>query len=128
DGKSITWYTLGADEKLADAIAAGKIDEHKSGSDGVVPAFEGLATGKYTIVESTVPAGFNKAADQDIEVGPVSSDMNLELTASVINRPGSVLPSTGGIGTTIFYVVGGALVITAGVLLVTKRRMANVEA
>lgn len=43
------------------------------------------------------------------------------------NQKGVQLPSTGGIGTTIFYVVGGALIITAGVLLVTKRRMASLE-
>lgn len=39
------------------------------------------------------------------------------------NKAGTVLPSTGGIGTTIFYVVGGILVLGAGVLLITKKRM-----
>ena len=43
----------------------------------------------------------------------------------VINQSGSLLPSTGGIGTTIFYVVGGILVIGAGILLVAKKRMSN---
>ena len=42
---------------------------------------------------------------------------------NVINNSGSLLPSTGGIGTTIFYVVGGILVIGAGILLVAKKRM-----
>ncbi len=42
---------------------------------------------------------------------------------NIINRSGSLLPSTGGIGTTIFYVVGGILVIGAGILLVAKKRM-----
>ena len=42
---------------------------------------------------------------------------------AVENNKGTVLPSTGGIGTTIFYVVGSVLVIAAGVLLVTKKRM-----
>lgn len=41
----------------------------------------------------------------------------------VINKTGNELPSTGGIGTTIFYVVGGVLVVGAGVLLVTRKRM-----
>ena len=38
---------------------------------------------------------------------------------------GTLLPSTGGIGTTIFYVVGGVLVVVAGILLITKKRMSG---
>ncbi len=48
---------------------------------------------------------------------------NGNITTDVLNQKGSVLPSTGGIGTTIFYIVGGILVVGAGVLLVTKKRM-----
>ena len=44
-------------------------------------------------------------------------------TVQIINNSGSVLPSTGGIGTTIFYVIGAILVLGAGILLVTRRRM-----
>ena len=44
-------------------------------------------------------------------------------SATIVNRAGSLLPSTGGIGTTIFYVVGGLLAAGAGVLLITKKRM-----
>lgn len=47
------------------------------------------------------------------------------LTTDVVNRFGSLLPSTGGIGTTIFYVVGGLLAVGAGVLLITKKRMSR---
>lgn len=47
------------------------------------------------------------------------------VSTTVINNPGSQLPTTGGIGTTIFYLVGGALVAVAVVLLVTKKRMSN---
>lgn len=53
---------------------------------------------------------------------------NDELAASVLpilNKTGNLLPSTGGIGTTIFYVVGGILVVAAGVLLITKKRMSK---
>ena len=46
-------------------------------------------------------------------------------SANIINQSGSLLPSTGGIGTTIFYVVGAVLVIGAGILLVAKKRMSN---
>lgn len=54
-----------------------------------------------------------------IETGLVSTD--------VVNKSGSLLPSTGGIGTTIFYVIGGILVIGAGVILITKKRMGEQE-
>ena len=47
------------------------------------------------------------------------------LSANVENKSGATLPETGGMGTTIFYVVGGALVLGAAVLLVTRRRMAE---
>ena len=47
------------------------------------------------------------------------------LVGDVVNNSGATLPETGGMGTTIFYVVGGALVLGAAVLLVTRRRMAE---
>ena len=46
-----------------------------------------------------------------------------EAYAEIENQSGTVLPETGGIGTTIFYVVGAILVLGAGIILVTKRRM-----
>ena len=45
------------------------------------------------------------------------------ITTDIENKQGSVLPSTGGIGTTIFYIVGAILVLGAGIVLVTRRRM-----
>ena len=45
----------------------------------------------------------------------------------VVNKAGTELPSTGGMGTTIFYVLGAVLVVGAGVLLVTKKRMSQSE-
>ena len=48
-----------------------------------------------------------------------------ELATDVVNKSGSTLPETGGIGTTIFYVVGVILMLGAGVLLVTKKRMSS---
>ena len=50
-----------------------------------------------------------------------------QLSTTIINKKagGITLPSTGGIGTTIFYVVGGGLMVAAIVLLVTKKRMEN---
>ena len=98
--------------------------EYTSDAQGAVPAFTGLANGTYTLVEKTVPAGYNKAADQNFTVAEHDyTATNLEQTATVTNNAGSVLPSTGGIGTTIFYIIGAILVIGAGVVLVTRRRM-----
>ena len=48
---------------------------------------------------------------------------DLALTANVVNQKGAILPSTGGMGTKVLYGAGGAMVLVAGVLLVTKRRM-----
>ncbi len=115
--KGINWVASEADG-----------DEHTSGADGKVPAFVGLAPGNYTLVETTVPKGFNKAADTAVVIAEVDFDaLTLELTKTVDveNFAGSVLPSTGGIGTTIFYVVGGVLVLAAIILLVTKKRMSD---
>ena len=98
--------------------------EYTSDSTGAVTAFTGLADGTYTLIEKTVPAGYNKAADSTftIAAGDYTAD-NLEQESTVVNNAGSVLPSTGGIGTTIFYIIGAILVIGAGVVLVTRRRM-----
>ena len=104
--------------------------EYTSDAQGAVHAFTGLAAGTYTLVESTVPAGYNKAADSTFTVDAVTEEgattaANLEQTAEITNESGAELPSTGGMGTTIFYALGAVLVIGAGVLMVTRRRMAN---
>ena len=103
--------------------------------DGTV-TFSGLGAGEYTITETKTLPGYNtidpiqftltfdpvtKTFKSDNENVTVGTDNMLD--TSIVNQKGSLLPSTGGIGTTIFYVVGGILVIGAGILLVTKKRM-----
>lgn len=84
---------------------------------------KGVDLDKYTLVEITAPAGYNLLnAPVDVTV-----NANNALTVEVANSTGAELPSTGGIGTTIFYVVGGLLVVAAGVLLVTRKRMTKSE-
>ncbi len=94
--------------------------------------FDGLANGIYHLVETKAPAGYNQL-DQPYTVKvnekntPVTNENDLTVTARVTNKTGAVLPSTGGMGTTIFYVLGAVLVVGAGVLLVTKKRMSQGE-
>ena len=99
--------------------------EFTSDSTGALSGeFTGLIPGTYTLIEKTVPPSYNKCADVDFEI--INSDYtaaNLEQSTIVVNEQGNVLPSTGGIGTTMFYVIGAILVLGAGILLVTRRRM-----
>ena len=93
---------------------------------------DGLDSDTYYLRETKAPDGYNKLAD-DVEVNIVATagaDNTLTYTtvkAEINNNSGAELPSTGGIGTTIFYVVGGLLVVAAGVLLVTRKRMTKSE-
>jgi fimbrial isopeptide formation D2 family protein/LPXTG-motif cell wall-anchored protein len=101
-------------------------DEHFSDAEGKVPAFTGLANGTYTLVEKTVPTGYNGAADSNFTIAKGAyTSANLEQEATVVNNQGTELPSTGGIGTTIFYVVGGLLLVGAAIVLVARRKANN---
>ena len=89
-------------------------------------SFEGLANGTYYLVEIKAPDGYNKLEKpHKVEVNGGTTDADLSVTATVENSAGALLPSTGGMGTTIFYVLGAVLVVGAGVLLVTKKRMSD---
>ena len=117
--------------------------------------FKGLDDGVYTLTEIVTPEGYNtidpitftvtathgtewngegvrgnlitaftgNAAPGEITFTPDKGTG--ALTTNVINKSGTTLPSTGGMGTTVFYVVGGGLMAVAVVLLVTKKRMEN---
>ena len=89
--------------------------------------FAGLKAGKYTLVETVAPAGYNLAPDQEVTLAEITKKLEetttLTVAAQVKDKTGSELPSTGGIGTTMFYIVGSVLVIGAAVMLVSKRRM-----
>lgn len=92
-------------------------------------SFKGLADGTYQLVETKAPAGYNQlTGPQEVKVaGSTTDTTKLSVEAKVANSAGTLLPSTGGMGTTVFYVLGAVLVVGAGVLLVTKKRMSQSE-
>ncbi|MBQ0065201.1 MAG: LPXTG cell wall anchor domain-containing protein, partial [Firmicutes bacterium] len=135
-------FTLTKDNKT---IAVVKNDA------GTEFTFKGLDAGTYVLTETKTPAGYNTiepieiviTATHDVEaeapklntltVTPEDSftvEMTTEneskptgtINGNVINKSGSTLPETGGMGTTLFYVLGSIMVLGAGVLLVSKRR------
>ena len=119
--------------------------------------FKGTDAGEYKLVETTVPAGYNKAEDIEIKVeatydtdaaDPKLISLTVKpdtagfvvtttadssstdhittdgiITGKVLNQSGAQLPSTGGSGTTMIYIIGVILLAGAGILLVTRRRM-----
>ncbi len=120
----------------ADATKATTV---KTPADGNIK-FEGLDAGTYYLEETAAPVGYNKLTDPiKVEIkstlpaagGTASYTVTYNDTTPtdhivrVENKAGAVLPSTGGMGTTLFYVVGGGLMVAAIVLLVTKKRMEN---
>ena len=99
----------------------------------------GLDAGTYYLEEIKAPAGYNMLKEPIEIVITASIDQTGAGTATVTynktstgdvkveNQTGTELPSTGGIGTTIFYIVGSLLAVGAVILLVTKKRMGKTE-
>ena len=107
--------------------------------------FTGLNAGEYTLTETKTPEGYNTIAPITFKIsatqtgstvavgGSISWSSNKDVIvldqtngvfdATIENQAGLELPSTGGMGTTLFYVLGSILVLGAGVLLITKKRM-----
>lgn len=115
------------------ADTAGLVKVVETPATGVIK-FEGLDSGTYTLEEVEAPKGYNKldkaiefkiAGTTDTNMGQVSYGTDSTGTIKVLNNAGTTLPTTGGIGTTVFYLIGGGLMVAAAVLLIAKKRMEN---
>lgn len=153
EGVKFRIYRMRGDDKLYAQVAEGKLSGWvttandncvlTSGKDGKF-SLAGLDDGTYFIEEITPLPGYNSIDPVEIKIngntnnGQSGNGATSELTSvkftvgkttadaiTIVNNAGTTLPSTGGMGTTVFYVVGGGLMAVAVVLLVTKKRMEN---
>jgi len=123
-GDGVTYRRARADEPGVSIVV-------KNGKVRVV----GFDNGTYYLEETIAPAGYNKLTARQrfiISDANLDSVFNGEIYSTgsgvhVVNKTGSMLPETGGLGTVLFAVAGGLLVTGAGVVLVTKKRMSNIE-
>ena len=106
--------------RVANGDEAGAVDSFTTVASGNI-VIKGVDLDSYTLVETAAPAGYNALKDP-VAVTVLATNA---LTVEVPNASGTELPSTGGMGTTIFYVLGSVLVLAAVVLLVTKKRMST---
>ena len=144
DAKLLT----GAQFKLYDAATGGNEIKVVKNADGIYRVavdgetgvvieagnvtIKGLGNGTYYLEETVAPQGYNPLTEL-VEVVVTNGNNKATVTEGVwisggvrvVNQTGLVLPSTGGMGTTLFYIVGGLMVVCAGVVLVTKKRMGN---
>ncbi|MFR4016768.1 MAG: SpaH/EbpB family LPXTG-anchored major pilin [Holdemanella porci] len=121
-------------DKGSNTYRVAKTDETNTITEVITPdngrfTIQGLGAGTYYLTETKQPAGYNKLKDPVTVVidenGKVRVGESEANPVKVENKTGTVLPSTGGAGTTMIYLVGALLVLGSGVVLATKRRVKN---
>ena len=124
-GESETALTFTVDENGNYRYDPEGTETHiKPSGDDAVATIIGLDNAEYVLKEVVVPKGYNKAEDTTVTgLSKVDVADTAIAKVEVTNKKGAELPSTGGMGTTIFYVLGAVLVIGAGVVLIARRRM-----
>ena len=121
------YYKYNTTKDVIEWVDKADADEFETTMDGKA-SINGLKDGSYKLYEIEAPKGYNPLKDPvNITIngkdssGTIHVD-NLTVSLNIGNSKGALLPSTGGIGTTIFYVLGGILVLGAAVVLVVRRR------
>lgn len=121
------YYKYNTTKDVIEWVDKADADEFETTMDGKA-SINGLKDGSYELYEIEAPKGYNPLKDPvNITIngkdssGTIHVD-NLTVSLNIGNSKGALLPSTGGIGTTIFYVLGGILVLGAAVVLVVRRR------
>lgn len=124
---------VAADEEAGTEAHVAWVDEadadQKTTDEAGYAAFNGLGKGTYELIEVKAPDGYNKLPNPvTVEIPGETPEIDedakvLKYTKTIENLTGPELPETGGIGTTIFYVLGSVLVVGAVVFLVAKKRM-----
>ena len=144
NGETKEYYKWDDADKKVTWVAKNANPDQKATDTNGKATFEGLKEGTYYLEEITAPQGYNKLKEpvpveikasykEDGTLDTSVEDFKLQKdndngdhyyqVESIANKAGAVLPSTGGIGTTIFYVLGSILALGAAVLLIAKKRM-----
>ena len=128
DSKKLYYKWNATDEKVEWVTNKDSATKKTTNNTGAA-SFEGLADGTYYLEEIKAPEGYNPLSEpKEITVkGSNTNPSKLTIKEGVANSTGDLLPSTGGMGTTFFYVIGGIFVLTSVVLLITRKRMEKVE-
>ena len=146
------WVTVDANNKVTGwADTQGKGSTLITNANGLAQVI-GLDAGTYELYETKAPGGYNKLKDpikivitatlDKTEDNPALTALTIKVddsaaedgdvtkgtvSTTVTNNSGATLPETGGVGTTLFYIIGGVLMVGAAVLLVTRKRMNNTK-
>lgn len=120
DAKITGWTKTESERTVLTTSNSGKLE------------IKGLDVGTYYLEEIEAPKGYNKLTKPiKVEIADKTGAITVDgtsisdTTVKVENKAGTTLPTTGGIGTTIFYLIGGGLMVAAAVLLIAKKRMEN---